>query len=170
MMSTLSSLVAPEVVISTNSGAASDVISLISLQWRHNERDGVSNHRRPDFLHNRLFRRKSPRHWCLWAGEFIGDRWIPRKRASNAENVSIWWCHHVSARKKYPHQTTTHPTYSSGDECANFLNLILPVRLVLRQFLLIVVLHTSGSTLFRTKTCCMMAPRHYRNQYWLIVY
>ena len=33
-----------------------------TLQWRHNERDGVSNHRRLDCLliiHNRLFRRRS---------------------------------------------------------------------------------------------------------------
>ena len=30
-----------------------------TLQWRHNERDGVSNHRRLDCLPNRLFRRGS---------------------------------------------------------------------------------------------------------------
>ena len=30
-----------------------------SLQWRHNECDGVSNHRRFDCLFNRLFRRRS---------------------------------------------------------------------------------------------------------------
>ena len=30
-----------------------------TLQWRHNERDGVSNHRRLDFLLNCLFRRRS---------------------------------------------------------------------------------------------------------------
>ena len=29
----------------------------------------------------------------LW-GESTGDRWIPRTRASNAENASIWWRHH----------------------------------------------------------------------------
>ena len=29
------------------------------LQWRHNERDGVSNRRRLDYLLNRLFRRRS---------------------------------------------------------------------------------------------------------------
>ena len=28
--------------------------------------------------------------------EFIGDRWIPTQKASNAENVSIWWRHHAS--------------------------------------------------------------------------
>ena len=45
---------------------------------------------------------KAPRHWPLW-GEFTGDRWIPpgtgeflAQMASNAENVSIWWRHHVA--------------------------------------------------------------------------
>ena len=39
---------------------------------------------------------KAPRHRPLW-GEITGRRWIPRtQRASNAENVSIWWRHHVS--------------------------------------------------------------------------
>ena len=32
---------------------------VISLQWRHNEHDGVSNHQRHDCLLNRLFRRRS---------------------------------------------------------------------------------------------------------------
>ena len=32
---------------------------IVTLQWRHNERDGVSNHRRLGCLLNRLFRRKS---------------------------------------------------------------------------------------------------------------
>ena len=33
------------------------------------------------------------RHWPLW-GETTG--YFPAQRASNAENVSIWWGHHVS--------------------------------------------------------------------------
>ena len=33
--------------------------NVISLQWRHNERDGVSNHRCPDCFLNRLLRRRS---------------------------------------------------------------------------------------------------------------
>ena len=37
---------------------------------------------------------KVPRYWPL-CGEFTGDRWIPRRKASNEENVSIWWRHHV---------------------------------------------------------------------------
>ena len=65
---------------------------LVSLQWRHNERDGVSNHQPHECLINRLFQAqikeniKAPRHWPLWR-EFTGDRWIPDTKASNAENV-----------------------------------------------------------------------------------
>ena len=36
---------------------------------------------------------KAPIHWDLW-WESTGDRGFPLQRASNAENVSIWWCHH----------------------------------------------------------------------------
>ena len=37
---------------------------------------------------------KAPRHWALW-GEFTGTGEFPAQRASYAENVSIWWRHHV---------------------------------------------------------------------------
>ena len=53
-----------------------------SLQWRHNERDGVSNNKSSDCLLHRLFKAqikeniKVPRYCPLW-GEFSGDRWIP---------------------------------------------------------------------------------------------
>ena len=44
-----------------------------SLQWRHDARDGVSNHQRIDCLHNRLFKRRSTktsklRVTCLFVG------------------------------------------------------------------------------------------------------
>ena len=42
---------------------------------------------------------KALRHWPLW-GEFPVDREVPVQRASDAENVSIWWRHHVEFRKK----------------------------------------------------------------------
>ena len=57
----------------------------VTLRWRHNGRDSVSNHQPHDCLLNRLFRRRSketkkaPRHWPL-CGEFTGDRWIPRTK------------------------------------------------------------------------------------------
>ena len=79
----------------------------MTLQWRHNGRDGVSNHQPHHCLPNRLFRLKenikAPRHWPL-CGEFTGE--FPAKMASNAENVSIWWRHHVYALPG-PNQWTT---------------------------------------------------------------
>ena len=42
---------------------------------------------------------KALRHWPLcW--EFFGDRGLPAQRASNAENVSIWWRHHVGCKSQ----------------------------------------------------------------------
>ena len=40
------------------------------LQWRHNERDGVSNHTRLDCLLSRLFRRRSKKTWKLRVTDF----------------------------------------------------------------------------------------------------
>ena len=70
------------------------VASIFPLQWRHNERYGVSNHQSRHCLLNRLFRRRSKKtsklrvtgHLC---GEFTGPGWIPRTKASNAENFPI---------------------------------------------------------------------------------
>ena len=36
---------------------------------------------------------KAPRHWPL-CGELTGTGEFPAQRASNAENVFIWWRHH----------------------------------------------------------------------------
>ena len=69
------------------------------LQWHRNERDWVSTHQPHDYLLNRVFRRRSKKTSKLRVtglsevkspvtGEF------PAQRASNAENVSIWWRHH----------------------------------------------------------------------------
>ena len=66
------------------------------LQWRHNERDRVSTHRRLDCLLNRLFRRRSKKTVCvigIYEGNPPMTGWFPSQRASDAENVSIWWCH-----------------------------------------------------------------------------
>ena len=74
-------------------------LAALSLQWRHNERYGVPDHQARDCLLNRWFKAqikeniKALRHWPL-CGEFTSHRWIPAQRASNAENVSIWWRHH----------------------------------------------------------------------------
>ena len=71
-----------------------------SLQWRHNGRDGVSNHQPNRCLLNRLFRRKPKktsklRATGLCAGNSPVTGEFPAQMASNAENVSIWWRHHA---------------------------------------------------------------------------
>ena len=70
----------------------------VSLWWRHNDHDNVSNHQPHECLLNRLFRIKenirAPRHWPL-CGKFTGTGEFPAQRASYAENVSIWWRHHI---------------------------------------------------------------------------
>ena len=71
-----------------------------SLLRRHNGRDVVSNHQPHCCLLNRLFRRWSKKTskfrvtgLCAGISQEIGE--FPAQRASNAENVSIWWRHHV---------------------------------------------------------------------------
>ena len=73
---------------------------VISLQWRHNGRDGVSNHQPHDCLLNRLFRRRSkkiskPRVTTGLCAGNSPENEFPAQMASNAENVSIWWRHWV---------------------------------------------------------------------------
>ena len=76
------------------------VLLLSSLLWRHNGRDGVSNHQPHDCLLNRSFRRRSKKTsklrvtgLCARNSPVTGE--FPAQMASNAENVPIWWRHHV---------------------------------------------------------------------------
>ena len=60
---------------------------LATLQWRHDEHDGVSNRLRLDCLLNQIKENiNGPRPWPLW-GESTG--WLPSQRPINAENDSI---------------------------------------------------------------------------------
>ena len=73
--------------------------SRCTLEWRHNGRDCVSNHQPHDCFLNRLFRHRSKktsklRVTGLCAGNSPEAGEFPTQRASNAENVSIWWRHH----------------------------------------------------------------------------
>ena len=61
-----------------------------SLQRRHNERDGVSNHRPHDCLLNRLFRRRSKKTSKLRVTNSPMTGELPAQMASNVETVSIW--------------------------------------------------------------------------------
>ena len=68
-----------------------------ALQWLHNERDGVSNHRRPDYVYNRLFRRRSSgpnRRTCIWV------------RSWRCGCLVTWFCYRMIANpgnKRQPH-------------------------------------------------------------------
>ena len=71
-----------------------------ALQWRHNGRDGVSNHQRLHCLLNCWFSRRlkktkkhqTPRHWPLRGAQMAGE--FPAQNASYAEIVSTWCRHH----------------------------------------------------------------------------
>ena len=80
-----------------------------TLQWRHNERDGVTVHRHLYCLLNRSFRcrsKKTPKlRLCEGNSSVIGE--FHAQRASNAENVSIWWRHHDIVRDGDPARTFT---------------------------------------------------------------
>ena len=60
------------------------------LQWRHNERDGVSKRRHLDYLFNRLFRRRWKNHQS--SAPLASVRGIRRHQGDNGEYVS-----HISA-------------------------------------------------------------------------
>ena len=69
------------------------------LHWRHNERDGVSDEQHHDSLLNRLFRRGSKKASKLRVTGLCAENSpvtdeFPAQKASNVENVSIWWRHH----------------------------------------------------------------------------
>ena len=66
----------------------------LSLHWRHNERDGISNHMCLDCLLNRLFMRRSKKTWkpritglCEENSTVTGE--FPAHRVNDAEMVSI---------------------------------------------------------------------------------
>ena len=72
----------------------------MSLQWRQNGHNSISNHQPRHCLLSRLFRRRLKkisklRVTGLCAGNSPGTGEFPAQMASYAENVSIWWRHHV---------------------------------------------------------------------------
>ena len=85
-----------------------------AFQRRHNERNGVSDHRL-----SRLFAHpfvqahmkeniKAPRHSPLW-GETTGIRWLPLAKSQ----VSIWWRHHGGTLAvSYPNKVRNEPKWS----------------------------------------------------------
>ena len=80
----------------------------LALQWCYNEPDGVSNHQPHDCILKRLFRCRSKKTskfrvtgLCAWNSPVTGE--FPAQRASNVENVFIWWRHHGRLLTESPH-------------------------------------------------------------------
>ena len=77
------------------------IITPHPLQWHHKGHGGISNHQPQHCSLNSLFRRRSKKtsKLCitgLCAGNSPVNGEYPAQRASNAENVSIWWCIHMA--------------------------------------------------------------------------
>ena len=92
----------------------------LPLHWRHNGRDGISNHQPYDCLLNRLYGHRSKktsklRVTGLCEGNSPGTGEFPAQMASNAENISIWWRRRA---KEIPSAFVTHEwkyfEYSNG--------------------------------------------------------
>ena len=70
-----------------------------TLQWRHNEPDGILNHRRLIVYSTVCSGADQRKHQSSASLTFAGNSPVtgefPAQRASNAENVSIWWRHHA---------------------------------------------------------------------------
>ena len=101
----------------------------VTLQWRHNGRGCISNHQPNGCLLNRLFRRRWKKTSklrvtdvgvcvCVFGGGGGGGGvhrgGFPAQRASNAENISIWWRHHAD---KQPWQIWANGSHGSTKAC-----------------------------------------------------
>ena len=79
-----------------------DIWHSTALRWRHNERDGVSNHQPHDcfqpFMQTQIKENIKAPGPCPCEGNSPVTSEFPAQMASNAENVSIWWRHHGPLR------------------------------------------------------------------------
>ena len=125
-----------------NCFATHDLPELFTSRWRHNERDGVSNHQPHDCLLNRLFRRRTKktsklRVTGLCAGNSPGTGEFPAQMASDTENVSIWWRHNevfMHARLKSPLPWSYWFPASSAAREDNFFKMTFPFQWGLIQY------------------------------------
>ena len=75
--------------------------SRISLRWRHNGHDGVSNHQHHDCLLNRLFRRRPKKHQSSASLAFLWGiqrrpvnsphKWPVTRKMFPFDDVIMWW-------------------------------------------------------------------------------
>ena len=157
----------------------------VSLQWRHNGHNSISNHQLHDCLLNRLFRRRSKetskhRVTGLCAGNSPGTGEFPAQMASNAENASIWWHHHVGLPNwtslfRYFSDHLLNMTFSFDRHCHSLATAapneyehdqINLTHLPLVPHICVIEL---GQHWFRWWLVAYSVPSHYLNQCWVIV-
>ena len=116
-----------------------------SLRWRHNGHDSDANHQPHDCLLNRLFRRRSKktsklRVTGLCAMNSPGTGELPAQMASNAENVFIWWRHHVIGKIVMMTSSHGHAFRITGQLCWTSTGRCIILKKVVRIFVLGLVL------------------------------
>ena len=67
---------------------------VITLQWHHNGFNGISNHQPRDCLLSHFFRCRSKKMSKLHVTGLCAENSPVTQRASDKQNVSIWWHHH----------------------------------------------------------------------------
>ena len=109
----------------TGIGAMATPVLFYTLQWRHNESDGVSNHQPHDSLLNRVFKAQIKQtsmiritDLCEWNSPVTCE--FPAQRVSNAENVSIGLRHHELLQYQWRNHEwywANESPWSAGDMC-----------------------------------------------------
>ena len=108
----------------------------MSFQWRHNGRDCVSNHQPDHCFLIRLFWRRSKKALklhasglCAGNSPVTGEFYV--QIASNAENVSIWWRHHVEKSRPWDSSETSknnmHWPLYAAQSCVKYCHVIVPI-------------------------------------------
>ena len=69
------------------------LLSFVTLQWRHNERDSVSNHQPHDCLLNRLFRRRSKKTSKLRVTGLSPHKWPVTRKMFPFDDVIMMKAH-----------------------------------------------------------------------------
>ena len=97
----------------------------VTLQWHHNECDGVSNHRLLECLLNRLFRHRPKNTSKL---HVTGLRWMPQHRTSEKSTLVqvMAWCHQATSH--YLNQCWTRSPTPYGITGPQWVNSLAPGR------------------------------------------
>ena len=69
----------------------------LSLRWRYNGRDSVSNHQPHDCLLNRLFRRRSKKTSKLRVTGLCAHKWPVTRKMFPFDDVIMWYSNHQGA-------------------------------------------------------------------------